>query len=103
MYIPFEDSSLVSLAAASAFSKSARNTGCYLRSPNVAQERVKFTVPDPAFFYSAISSNLKISACFKFYSTFCFKVDERPGLPALQQVSVEYLTQLIGNNPFKED
>lgn len=98
-YLPFDAPSMT------AFASSTRvNAGCYLRSPNIGHELLQIYRADPLFFYRSIDPTTMIfpDRCHKLLFHIPFKVDERPRLSALQQVSSEYLTQLVGRTPIEK-
>lgn len=82
----------------------SKNTGCYLRAPNVAHELLQVSKADPNFFYRAIDTNLVQfpGRCRKLLFHLPFKATERVGLEDLQQLSVDYLTELISKNPIAD-
>ena len=93
-YTPFASNSFIT----------TKNTGCYLRAPNVAHELLQVYKSDPSFFYKAVDPKLMKfpTSCKKVLFHIPFKATERAGLESLQQVAVEYLTQLVSKNPMAD-
>ena len=102
-YVPFEPSSLSSASAAFSNAVGKGNTGCYLRAPNIGHELLQVYRADALFFYrSTDPTSIEFpDLCEKVLFHIPFGVMDKPALPALQQVGVEYLTQLVGRNPIE--
>jgi hypothetical protein len=101
-YIPFPPNTSLNLR--NLYNNNLSNkriTGCYVVAPNISVELLQVYRSDPGFFYRLVDPNLMPfpDRCKKILVNIPFKANERYGLEALQQVSVEYLTQLVSNSP----
>lgn len=76
-------------------------TGCYLRTVNLSQELLQIFRSDPKFFYKTIdTATMKFpKVCQRHLFPIPFKVVDQPKMGPLQQMAVNYLTELVALNP----
>ncbi len=96
-YTPFDPSNTF-------ISANSRNTGCYLRAPKISRELLQVYTSDPTFFYRSVDPAIMKfpKRCVKVLFHIPFKANERAGLESLQQVAVDYMTQLVTKNPIAD-